>query len=90
MSVGPHFRVLPNPPRAQVPAGSELIECASGDGFLISPALDGGVLLTVDDCDETLCPTAHLTKLEARRLALALMHYADCRRPSQSLERHDH
>ncbi len=78
MTAGPHFRVVPSSPSSP-PAGSELIECASGDGFLIAREPDGGVLLSLDDVDDCPVPTVRMTQLEARRLAVALMHYADRR-----------
>jgi hypothetical protein len=83
----PHFRVLPSSP-APAPAGSELLELESGDSFLIA-RVAGSVLVTLDDIDDTVCPTARMTQLEARRLATVLTRYAD-RRQLADEYRHDH
>ena len=78
MNQSPHFRIVEPPPRAASRAGSELIECASGDSLLIARVRDS-VLLSIDDVDGTVVPTARLTKLEARRIGLALISYSDRR-----------
>ena len=78
MNQSPHFRIVEPPTRATSRAGSELIESASGDSLLIARVRDS-VLLSIDDVDGTVVPTARLTKLEARRIGLALISYSDRR-----------
>jgi hypothetical protein len=76
----PHFRILNSPARSlriqALKEDSDLLELHSGDAFLVASAPDGGVLVTLDDVDDSPVPTARLTRLEARRLALVLMRHA--------------
>jgi len=52
---------------------SDLLDAGSGDAVAIASTTDGDILITLDDVDDTIVPTARLTPLEAERLAASIM-----------------
>lgn len=73
----PNLRIIRD---GEPPRSSEYLEFESGDALLVSTALDGEVLLTVDDVDDTPVPTVRLTRGEAVGIGYAILRAAGARR----------
>ena len=52
---------------------NEIVDAGSGDAIAICSTVAGEILITLDDVDDTIVPTARLTPLEAEKLARSLM-----------------
>jgi hypothetical protein len=52
---------------------NDFVDASSGDAIAICSTAAGEVLLSLDDVDDTIVPTARLTPAEAEKLASSLM-----------------